>query len=402
MIKITPNNIYKTDVFESWLNEQAKMGNQITGINAFFCTFKLGEKSDSFYKLIPTGKKDSEEMSENHINDFLQKGIEYICTYKSHFHIVKTHNVQNFSDAFLSKAPEYGKNYKRLISDNYFYMVLSFILCAAVFVFTLLDIFRNGAILYNIIKHKHWAFNILAIILSFNFGFKCLYNTQNLKRASNNILKARENSRKDKSSLKYSKKAIITFMTVLVISSGFTFHSMTNSWHKNMENIPKTMPVLLLNMVEQNAEYHRYNPVAVGDGLVRKTNSARFSYSVLAPKQYEITQMGIIEGETFNDSGKLYTPSSNVDFLRAVNSSMAKTLYKDLIKKYTTVYSLENAEKIEITDSHFEKAVMYKKGSYEYFFGYYDNNATFVSYHGNYSILPFVNDIYESIEYLEY
>ena len=405
MIKITPNNIYKTDVFENWINDQAKNGNVITNINCFFCTFKSCEKDNSFYKMIPTGKKDSEKMSDEQIRKFNEKGIEYVCTYKNHFHIVKTEKLKNFDEIILSEVPELQKNYKRLISDNYFYMILFFILCISIFGFTLFNIFKNGAILYNIIRHKKWIFDILAVILTFDFGFKCLTNTQNIKLSSKNILNHNEITEKDKSLLKYSKKAIITFFTALFITLGLTIHSMANSWHKNMEDIPKTMPILLLNMVEQDLGYHRYNPVAVGDGIIRKTNSAKFSYSILAPKQYEIVQMGIIEGETFENSKELYTPSSNVDFFRAANSSLAKTLYHDLIKNYTSIYGLDilsSVEKIEVKDSDFEEAVIYKIGNQEHFFGYYDNNAIYVSYHGNQDILPFVNDIYGSIEYLEY
>ena len=405
MIKITPNNIYKTAVFENWLNEQARNGNIIKNINCFFCTFTSGEKDNSFYKMIPTGKKDNEKMSDEQIDKLKENEIEYVCTYKNHFHIVKTKNLESFNEIILSKAPEIQKNYKNLISNSYFYMILFFILCIAIFGFTLFDIFKHGAILYNIIRHEKWAFDILGIILTFDFGFKCLTNIQNLKSASKNILNDNEITKKDKSLLKYSKKSIITFLLALVITSGLTVHSMANSWNKNMEDIPKTMPILLLNMVEQDLGYHRYNPVAVGDGIIRKTNSAKFSYSILAPKQYEIVQVGIIEGETFENSNELYTPSSNVDFFRAANSSLAKTLYHDLIKKYSNIYELDilpSVEKIEIKDSDFEEAVIYKIGNQEHFFGYYDNNAIYVSYHGNHDILPFVNDIYGSIEYLEY
>ncbi len=398
MIKIIPNNIYRTDVFENWLGEQAKKGNIITDINSFFCVFKNGEKENICYKLIPTGKKDNETLTDKKIAEYKEKNFDYICTYKNHFHIMKTNNTENFCDSFLNEAPQIQKNFKRLISDNYFYMILWIIIFIAVIAFTIYKISANGAWLYNIIKHRKWALSIMTAILSFIFFNKCRLNIQNLKYSMENLTNPHDFKEKDKSFLKYSKSAIITSVSAFVILTGLTVHSMANSWHKNMENIPKTLPILLLNMVEQNPAYHRYNPVAVGDGLVRKTNSAKFSYSLLAPKQYEILQIGIIEDQVFDDSGKLYTPSSNVDFLRATTPSMAKTLYKDLIK----TYALKNSDPVPVTDSPFEEAVIYKSGNREAFFGYYNNNAIYVSYYGNKSIMPFAKEIYESIEYLEY
>ena len=395
MIKITPNNIYNTVAFEKWLNENAEKGFFIESINYFFCVFKKDNAEKRFYKLIPVGKKEKEELSDENIRKYNENNIGYACTYNEHFHLLYSKSEESFN-GICDTGEE--KNYKNLISNNYFYMVLWMVLIIAQIVFIIIDISKNGAFLYNIIKHKYWGLQIFSMIVMGFGANKCRINIKNIKESINGSAKSSEKS------LKYSLKSALTLVLSFIILFSFTVHSQLNSWNKNLENIPKTMPMVLLNMVEENITYHRYNPVAVGDGIVRNTNSAKFSYSLLAPKQYEINQTGIVEDATVEKNGKkeIYTPVSEVDFLRMSSKVMTKMIYKDLIKTHNFIADVDGIDIIEIDDSGFEKAVVYKAGNTELFFGYYEKNAIFLSYEGRKSIVPFVNDIFESIEYLEF
>ena len=396
MVKITPNNIYDTAAFEQWLNENSENGLFIEFINSFTCGFKKGKGEERYYKLIPVGKKEISELSDESIKKYAEKNIEYVCTYKEHFHLIFSRSKENLND-ILDENEE--RNYKRLINNNYFYMAIWIALIISVIVFAALDIFKNGAVLYNIIKHRYWALQIFSVIAMSMAANKCRINVKNIKKS----MKKGEKNISPKA-LKYSLKSALTLLLSFVILFSFTIHSQLNSWHKNLENIPKTLPIVLLNMVEENMTYHRYNPVSVGDGLVRKTNSAKFSYSILAPKQYEINQTGIVDDATVEKNGqkKIYTPVSEVDFLRLRSSAFTKIIYNDLIKTHNFLEDVGGTEVIEIEDSDFEKAVIYKAGNTELFFGYYNNNVIFLSYEGRKSIQPFVNDIYGAIEYLEF
>lgn len=396
MVKFTPNNIYDTAAFEQWLNENAENGLFIESINSFTCGFKKGKGEKRFYKLVPVGKKEMSELSDESINEYAEKNIEYACTYNEHFHLLFSRSEENLNE--ISDRNE-EKNYKRLINNNYFYMAIWIALIIAVVVFAARDIFKNGAVLYNIIKHRYWALQIFSVIAMSIGANKCRINVKNIKNSMENRKK-----KVSENALKYSLKSALTLVLSFVVLFSFTVHSQLNSWHKNLENIPKTMPMVLLNMVEENMTYHRYNPVSIGDGLVRKTNSAKFSYSILAPKQYEINQTGIVDDATEEKNGKkkIYTPVSEVDFLKLRSSVFTKIIYNDLIKTHNFLEDVEGTDIIEIEDSDFEKAVIYKAGSTELFFGYFDNNVIFLSYEGRKSIIPFVNDIYGAIEYLEF
>ncbi|MEG1964993.1 MAG: DUF2812 domain-containing protein [Oscillospiraceae bacterium] len=397
-IKLMPRNLYQISATELWLKQMRYEGFELKKCNILFATFQKAESKEIDYKLIPVTEKGQTAPDEKMIEICKNNDFFYVATITNLFHIFASKEEAFNGDDINLPAEDFKFIEKNIFIASVFDICV-FVALLALFFFTLFD---NGIPTYQIVQYNSYfkmAFSIGLIVLS-------VFNFMRLRKAKKWVVSAqkKECSKETDANQKIVRgphlmMSIVNVLIVLMLIILPIEHS-RQSWNRNFENIGTTMPYLLLNMVEQNEYYHRYNPAAIGDGIVRKTNSAKRDWSPLAPMQYDILQMGKIDGEVFDGTDKEYTPSSNIEFFRTNSKLFTKPLMKDLMKKYLSEY--DDKEEIQLDETLFEEAHLYKIGGSEHFFGRFDNNVIYLSYTGNKSIVPFINDIYDSIVYVEY
>lgn len=394
VIKLMPTNIYNIYELQKWLDEKSAQGLRLKSCNGIFGEFEKSENAgDVFYKVLPVDKKDKFELTDEVKTKADEKGFTYICTMKNLYHIFTSTN----ADIDFSIAEENYNFIKGKLNQS---ISFDFIIIALVLMFFGTNYFKGGMLVYKLLTFKGFFFLtvglvlLIAIIMALIGDIKSMKNLKNQIKGENN-----NSSEKIKTGISTVKAVIAVILAAIVIVLPSVHYSL--SWSKNFEDIEKTLPYVLLNMVEQNEYYSRYNPVSIGDGIVRKTNSATRSWSPLAPLYYNINQTGKIPDLKFNHTNDPYTPESNIEYFRVSSKIFIKPLLNELLKKYVDLpmYMTTDAANGE---NGFETAFIIKVGNTEHFFGAYDNNVIYLSYHGNNSIEPFVTNIYESIEYIEY
>ncbi|MEF9983498.1 MAG: DUF2812 domain-containing protein [Oscillospiraceae bacterium] len=397
-IKLMPRNPYETANIELWLKNMAYDGLQLKKCNIFFATFTKSDSKEIDYKLMPVTENDQPVPNDRMIELCKNNDFAYVATIKNLFHIFASTDDDLSHENIILPLEDYDYLKKNITKAGIFNICIF----AALVVLFFITLFDNGMQTYQIIKYD----SLYKMSLSIGLIILTVFYFIRLKKAKmsiSSIQKADDYGKEKKESeISRGPHLMMSIASIFIIGVLILLpikHS-NECWHRNFENIGTTMPYLLLNMVEQNESYHRYNPVEIGDGIVRKTNSAKRDWSPLAPMQYEITQMGKVDGEVFDGTDIEYIPTSNIEFFRVSAKMLTKPIMNDLMKKYLS--ESDEKEEIQLDETQFEEAHLYKIGTSEHFFGSFDNNVIYLSYTGNKSIVPFINEIYDSIVYVEY
>lgn len=138
------------------------------------------------------------------------------------------------------------------------------------------------------------------------------------------------------------------------------------------------IPIVRLSDMEQNPEMER--ETMNNDKNFDRGNSYDYTWSLLAPYQYESHESGIISGQIWRDNSGTYSPSITNIVYKLAFPSMGKSIVDELIERYSSWDSTR--EYVQMNHASFDLLIVHEEDAFKEIFATKGKGVMYVRYYG--------------------
>lgn len=183
-----------------------------------------------------------------------------------------------------------------------------------------------------------------------------------------------------------------------MILSGFTIfssiHSVTSHWDMNLSEHKGELPTIRLSQIENNDKLK----IQPNDYKNKDyENHISYDWSDLAPKIYEITEKGMIEGEIWKDNSGTYSPSAKTEYYELRFQFLSEPMLKELMENGLEFFRFKSILYEELLDTSFDKAIVIKVKETQMLFASKGKRVIYVRYYGYADLKKNIEEIFNEV-----
>lgn len=339
--KLRPTDTWRFGEHESWFRDMSSKGLHLKKMGQLFAKFEKGESKQIEYRMEVSNHK---KILIEQIDMYEENGWDYVTS--SHYlHVFSSPTERNAPELHTDPAEQaytmeqLNKEFKK----NTIIMAV----CTSVMIGIILAnvlLFRTPFLrLVEGTSFVHFL-GFLVILYQAYVSMKGMLSIQTLRKCLIEG-KAINHHAPWKKSFLVKKLLFILILLVALINVVISMFQLVKFETYTLPTGNSDLPFVRLADIEQNPNLKRSEESLSGDadwGYHYTTD-----WSLLAPKQYETIEDGIIEGVEWADGSGTYTPIITSNVYQLTFTSFAKPLIKDLIKWHTIRYGTESFSQIK-------------------------------------------------------
>lgn len=363
---------WKIGEHESWFGDMAAKGLHLKKIGKLSAVFEKGEPREIKYRIdiIRDG------VTEEQKSLYKEYGWEYVTAY-GRFSVFSS--PESLHAAELHTDPEEQSHTLRFLDkelkNNVFLIAMLIILLFALGGSTL---FIKGTFFLNLIQGPFLQQCILILV-----ELHVLYTTIISSRSISSVRKSLSEGKPInhhanwRKSLWKSNLIGTIFIIIALFSISFPLMSLIKNETYTLPEGPTNLPVVRLAALENSLEYAR-KKVDISDGI-DYGNSCRYSWSALAPVQYETDEQGEIKSKMWQDNSGVYSPSIHTKYYRLAFAGMSDGVVRDLLKRH--LYG--EGQIVQVIDhTKFDHLYIVNNREMKQIFASIGKQVVYVRYHG--------------------
>jgi len=376
---------------ESWFSDMAKKGLHLKKFGRLFIHFEKGKPKETNYRIDIIMKKPSQEQLEV----YRDCGWDIVAN-NGNFYIFSADKM-SFSTELHTDPIEQGFSLSELnkrLKNNLIIISIAMLLFFGM-MFSLF-FFNEEPFLFMIMGS--FVQQLLLVVVECYVFYSAIRNYVAIRSLKKSLLQGRtinHNENYRKARLTSGILAGI-FLPLALVTIFIPFVQITKSKDYTLPEGNTNLPIIKLADIEQNPKLMREKSYYSKN--VDMANRVRYSWSLLAPVQYEIDEHGIIDGELWGDKSGEYSPSITTRYYKLTFGSLAENITFDLISRYVF---RDDTEIKEINSSELDKLYIAEDTISKQIFAAKDNQVFYVAYYGNgeiEDIIPLVEEKLNSCE----
>ncbi|MEH7385371.1 DUF2812 domain-containing protein [Bacillus sp. JJ1521] len=387
--KIRPSDYWRIGEHESWFADMAAKGFHFKKMGIHFAHFVKGEPKQMRYRIDVSMKR---KMIPEQIEMYAEGGWDYVTGYQG-FHVFSSPAEREAPELHTDPAEQsYTLNaLDKKLASNARFVVVAMILIIGM---TSSIWFLDGTPTYHLVEGSVIIQTILSIILGYQ-AYNSLIAAISIRALRKKLIEGKPIDHHAPWKKHHRINSVIAFLFMMV--AGFTaiipFIQIVKMDTKTLPEGSLNLPIVRLADVDQNPALVRAESEWIDD--VDWGNSYTTNWSPFAPAQYDVSENGVVPGETWKDGSSEYSPSIHTKYYQLSIPAMADNLISDLIKRYNYEYSLEDY--VETKHPYFDSLIILEKEEVKVVFAYKGKVVIYVSYYGNEDINSVVKAIEEKI-----
>ncbi|MFC7680169.1 DUF2812 domain-containing protein [Paenibacillus sp. GCM10028914] len=391
--KLRPSDYWRIGEHESWFTDMAARGFHLKKMGLFFAHFVKGEPREMRYRIdVSLNKK----LTPEQIEMYADSGWDYVTGYQY---------FQVFSSPVELDAPELHTDPaeqsftlreldKKLASSAVMFAIAIILMSGMLFA----TWFLNGTPTFVLVE----GMAIQQTILTIFFGFQAYTSLQaaiSIRTLRKNLIEGKPINHRAPWKLHHRINSIIALVFTIVVglSALLPFTQLAKGYVKTLPEASVGLPIVRLADVEQNPNLVRQESSHIRDN-VDWGNRYTYSWSLLAPVQYESDESGIVPGEMWRDGSGEYSPSIYTRLFQLRVPALADNLITDLIKRYRYEYSADTY--VETKHEGLDHLVIHEEVGFKEVFASKGKVVIYVRYYGYADINSVLDNIVEQIDFI--
>ncbi len=396
--RIRPSDVYRIGEHESWFTDMAKNGLHLEKMGVGLAHFRKGTPKAMRYRIdLFPGMEDP--LGEHQKDFYRQYGWEYVLRY-GNFCVYRSPESENAPELHTDPQEQaYALNRleKSLRNVTLFIGFMILMIIGMFFgIWKLSDSFvldlMEGTVLQQVTLVALELYVLLSSLQSW-FSLRNLCNELKKGNAINHHATWRKS--------RYSRY-IATFF--ILLAGGITISIPVLQLTQNTEQtlpvvLETTIPVVRLSEIEQDARLRRAEGQA-SYGEVDLQNYYRSEWALLARKNYESSEHGLVYEENWKDGSGTYSPSIHSRMLELRFSQLVQPLAEDMIAHYGNPQELAyRNEAFEVwEDDRFDFLSVHTADASIQVCATKDNQVIFLSYYGYVEPEKIINILAEKLK----
>lgn len=380
--KLVLEDMYRIGRNESWFSDMARQGLHLKKFGRVFAKFEKGEPRNMKYRIdILKRFPDQEQLFV-----YQDSGWDFVAS-TGNFYIFSSPESRNAKEIHTDPIEQsYTLEY---LQQKMKKSVIAVAACMLLFFGMMyFVIFHDATPVLSLVKGHRIQQIILVILESYVFYIilRNYFAIRTLKQSLSQGVPL--NHREDwKQPRRYHiiVTIVIYVIALLTIIQPIMLIATQKAYTLPEDSVP-AIPAIRLAEIERNPALIRENG-RMRDG-VDFLNSVEYSWSPMAPLQYEINEHGIVPDELWDDGSGEYSPSVRTYYYQLTSDWFADGLIKDLIRRYNYRFyedtsSTEYTEQVQ--DSYFDRLYVFEDDGEinKQIYASVGNIVIFVNYYGN-------------------
>lgn len=388
--KLRPTDTWRIGEHESWFMDMSMKGLHLKKMGSLFAQFEKGEPKQIEYRIEVSNNKN---ISNEQIDMYEDNGWDYVTS---------SHYLHVFSSPKERKAPELHtdpaeqaftmEQLNKEFNKNAILMTLSTTLFIGILgALWLLDRtpflhLVEGTALYQSILVLYYVYQVYFVTRGM-LAIRALRKNLIEGKAINHHVPW-------KRSLQRNKLFFTLILAIVFINTAFVFIQLARNDTYTLPIGASNLPFVRLADVEQNPNLER-----VEGGFSGEVHPAYYYHtnsSILAPKQYDVVEEGVIEGEKWADGSGTYSPVITTKVYQLTFKSFATPLIKDLMKMYTFGY--ESEPFLNLAHPDFDQLITHEQDGRKVLYASKGKVVMLVQYVGNAEMGSIIDNVAEKMK----
>lgn len=375
--KSVPVSLYDIAGYESWLGEMAEKGLFLKEFGAFFAHFTREEPQQITYRIEPV--PGGEFLGQEIHRAYIQAGWKYVTCIKDTLSIYRIES-SKAEEVHIDLMEEYQafRVLEQKLRGSMILVILGAILIVGMLIG--LYLFHDEPVLY-MITYGGFSSQFLYILLEIFIVTRSALDLKYVRGYVRQLKSGKPlcHQKNYKSSRNWQLVSYGLIIVLFIIGIVISYGEINSEWEKPREEVEITLPVISLQELEGAGGFAYQEAVVSPQGRYYE-NTVTYQWNVLAPRQYEIDECGIVEGEKWEDGSGVYEPSLRSQYYEVAFKQLSEPLLNDLIHRYA--YRYEELETEELETELFDRAVIAAENESQYLFAYKGRKIIFLSYYG--------------------
>lgn len=372
--KLKPTDYWYIGEHESWFSDLAEQGLFLDKMGNVTCRFKKGAPQKMNYRIELTSKKG---MSDEQIDFYEDNGWDFVTNNRAFY--VFSSPVERQAPEIHTDPAEQAETLSFITRQLKSSSIMTVFAALGSIAFALAIWFLDRTPYYMLIGGNaiHQTFIVVMMVL---LALNILRGTRAIYKLRKNLIAGIPINHQAPWKKRLYKNTIYYFVlySIAIIISIIPFYQLKQSYSANLPKGEVDFPIVRLASVEQNDKLVR--DVSMRDDIDRG-NYYYFETSLFAPKQYQVFENGVIEGETWLDDSGTYSPAIHTDIYELSVQSLAPKLVDDLVKRSNYMNLIDAYHEIE--HPAFDKLVIFEEEGKNEIFAAKNKLVIEVNYYGH-------------------
>jgi hypothetical protein len=356
---------------ESWFTDMASKGLYLKSIGRLFARFSKGEPAKIQYRIDVLDKEPSHEQLEL----YEQCGWTFVTSFES-FYVFSSPEDSGWPELHTDPV-EQGltlSSLNRKLINSLFASCLTMVLY---FIIMYYAVFLDETPYLSLVQDDILP-QVLASIAMIYVFYTEIRNYLSIRNLRKSLLAGKPLNHRlnwKKSRILRGTVSILLFAAALYIMVMPFIGIIKSKTYEIPEHTPD-LPVARLVQIEQNPALKKNSSITYRG--IDAGNRVSYDWSWIAPVQYEVMEMGIIEGMTWKGS-KTYSPKVHTRYYESAIKGIEEGLLRDLMKKR---YGKPESKPVKIQSNEFESLYIAEEGTRKEMFACRGNMVIYVDYDG--------------------
>lgn len=373
--------------YESWFMDMAAKGLHLESIGRLFVRFRKGVPANTRYRIDVL----YEEPSQEQLEFYAEYGWTLVTGFEN-FYVFSCQEGSNWPELHTDPV-EQGLTLTKLnkkLRNSLFITCISLVLYLIMMYYT---VFLDETPYLSMVKDDILP-KVLASIAMFYILYVAIRNYLSIRKLRNSLLSGKPLNHR----LNWRKSRILNrIVAVLVLAAAvytivMPFVGIIKSKTYEMPEHTPDLPVVRLAQIEQNPALKRnssiiYNGIDAG-------NRISYHWNWIAPVQYDVMEMGVIEGMTWENDSTTYKPKVHTRYYELAISGIREGLLRDLMKD--RLWKPES-KPVKVESNEFESLYIAEEGTRKEIFAYRDNMVIYVDYDGHQDANQIIKAVVDAI-----
>ena len=384
--KLKPTDYWYIGEHESWFSDLAEEGLFLDTMGNVTCRFKKGVPQKMNYRIELTSKKG---MSDEQIDFYEDNGWDFVTNNRTFY--VFSSPVERQAPEIHTDPAQQAETLSYITSELKFNSIMTGIAALIVIAFALAIWFLDGTPYYALIGGSAIQQTFLVVMMAWT-ALNTLRGTRAIYQLRKNLIDGIPINHHApwKRRLFINTVSYLVVFIIFLLVTMIPFYQMNQSYSANLPEGEVDLPIVRLATIEQNDKL--VLDVAMTDEIDRG-NYYDFETSLFAPKQYQVYESGVIEGEMWLDDSGTYSPAIHTDIYELRLPSLAPKLVDDLVKRSNYMNLIGAYHEIE--HPAFDKLVIFEEEGSNEIFAAKNKLVIEVNYYGHKDVDSIVEQLAE-------
>lgn len=387
--KVRPTDYWRIGEHESWFSDMALEGYYFVKMGTHFAHFKKGEPRKMEYRIEVT---DNKRISNEQIDLYEDNGWNYITSYQ-YFHIFASPEERLATEIHTDPA-EQAFTLQSLIK-KFRFNTYAVSICILLLIGILSALwFLEDTPFLSMVEGFLIQETLITIVILYSF-YTVIRGMISIRMLQMNLNegKAINHSAPWRKKIKINQIASIFFIIFALGCAVLPFIQILKSETLTLPVEDTTLPFVRLVDIEQNEQLER--DVYMIEGGVDQANQYSTNWSIFAPVQYDVNEVGIVENLKWADGSGTYSPSINSEIYKLKFEVFSSSLITDLVKRHS--YDIDDKTTIEQNHPAFDRLITKEENVMKEIYASKGNVVIFVRYNGNAKMEKVVDQVAEKI-----